>query len=171
MTVFLRDSYFQLFHRGFCGTQLQLSLELKRTEANYFVDFFLCDVKDIHYVFIFKIWAGINAILGSISMSPSIAVWSDIGKLYSKIAFCINRCLTHIMGFLSDWAQVLFGFLRMQEQISSACFCGHTRKQEYQSRLSCGEFMHANVKVIRRKCYIRCTCPDFSSDQYSCWFF
>jgi len=38
--------------------------------------------------------------------------------------------------------------------ISSACFCGHTRKQEYQSHLSCGEFMHANVKVTRRDVYI-----------------
>lgn len=142
---------------------LPLSLELMRLQPNYFV-YILQEERDMQNEFIFVIRAGINAILGPISTSPSLAVGSDWGKLYLKIAFCINRCSTHIMG-LSSWlnpGSVMFPC--NAGTISSACFAGHTGKQEYQSHLSLEEYIHANVKAIGRWCNITCTCPEFSSN-------
>ncbi len=95
----------------------------------------------------------LNAILGSISMSPSLLLEVTKENCILGLHFASTGA-RHI-----SWAFFLIEprfvmFPRNAGTISSACFCVHTKKQEYQSHLSCGEYMHANVKVLRKKCYV-----------------
>lgn len=89
-------------------------IELMRVEANYFLFFMRGKRHTLGVYFCHMSRNKCNPCFNFHESLPSVG--SDWGKLYSKIAFCINRCSTHIMGFLSDWTRVLLCFLAMQDQ-------------------------------------------------------
>ncbi len=95
----------------------------------------------------------LNAILGSISMSPSLLLEVTKENCILGLHFASTGA-RHISWAFFLIEPGLLCFLAMQEQSQVPVSVDTHKKQEYQSHLSCGEYMHANVKVLRRKCYV-----------------